>query len=139
VCDSSRSWRKPWTFAPVACIIHDESNSELQRRIAVNRRRFLQVAVPLGVAGIAVAQEKAKPDRLSGYVESMDKAKNTIVMHTRAAPTVKRNIMFDENTKVLVANKPGNIDEVKEGMRIVAIGKFQGVDLKATDISVRPR
>lgn len=105
----------------------------------MNRRTFIQVALPLGLAGIIVAEDAKKVDRLSGYVKGVDKGKMSIVMTTRAHPTNMRKIVCDSNTKIMVAGKAGTFDDVKENMRIVAIGKFEGVDLKATDVSVTPK
>ncbi len=101
----------------------------------MNRRTFLGVAAPLTLAGVVLAKEP-KPDRLSGYVKTVEKKDMVISMHTKSNPNIERKIMYDTNTKFTVLGKPGSIDDVKEGMRIVAIGKFEGTNLKATDVSL---
>ena len=100
----------------------------------MKRRTFLGVTLPL-MAGVALAKEP-KPDRLSGYVKSVEKKDMTINMHTKANPTLERKIMYDDKTKFTVLGKPGTIDDVKDGMRIVAIGKFDGTNLRATNVSL---
>ena len=101
----------------------------------MNRRTFLGITIPVALAGVALAKEP-KPDRLSGYVKTIEKKDMTINMHTKSNPSVERKIMYDDKTRFTVLGKPGSIDDVKDGMRIVGVGKFDGVNLKATDVSL---
>jgi hypothetical protein len=57
-------------------------------------------------------------------------------MHTKANTNVKRKIMWDDKTQVLTMDKPGTVADIKDGMRIVAVGTFQNLDLMATKISL---
>jgi cytochrome c-type biogenesis protein CcmE len=101
----------------------------------MRRRTFLGVLIPTMAGTVALAQE-AKPDRLSGRVKSVDKKGMVIEMYMRRQQSVVRKIMYDASTQITVAGKPGKPDDIAEGMRIVAIGKFDGVNLKATAISL---
>ena len=105
----------------------------------MNRRTFIRSAIPFGLAGIALAQKAAKPDRLSGYVRSVDKGKMTIEMRMRTSASAIRQIMYDSSTKFTMQGKPGTADDVKEGLRIVALGKFEGVNLRATQVALTQR
>jgi hypothetical protein len=105
----------------------------------VNRRTFIQSAIPFGLAGVALAQKAAKPARLSGIVQSVDKGKMTIEMRMKTSATAIRQIMFDANTKFTMQGKPGTADDLKEGLKIVAIGKFEGVKLQATQVALTQR
>jgi len=107
----------------------------------VNRRTFLGVTLPFGLAGIAVAQTKKakKADRLSGVVKSVDAGSKTIEMHIRNNPNQVRKIMFDDSTKFTLAGKPATAADTKEGQRIVALGKFEGINLKADQIALTVR
>ncbi len=93
----------------------------------------------LGIALTVSAQDekKAQGDRLSGTVKTVDAKTMTIEITMSRTPSAVRKIMWDESTKVLVGDKPGSSSDIKEGMRIVAVGKFEGVNLKATTIRVR--
>lgn len=97
------------------------------------------VTALLGLTLTVSAQDekKAQPDRLSGTVRSVDAKSMTIEITMSRTPTTVRKIMWDANTKVLVGDTPGTSADIKESMRIVAIGKFEGVNLKATTIRVR--
>ena len=105
----------------------------------MNRRTFIRSAIPFGLAGVALAQKAAKPGRLAGIVKSVDKGKMTIEMRMRTSATAVRQIMYDANTKFTMQGKPGTADDLKEDLRIVAIGKFEGVILKATQIALTHR
>ena len=104
-------------------------------------RRIALSLVAMAVCSLLAvsAQEAAKPDRLSGVVRQVDKSTMKIMIAPRNQPTAQRVILYDANTKIVVSEKPGAIEDVKDGMRIVAIGKFEGVNLKATNITVRPQ
>jgi len=106
----------------------------------VNRRTFLGVTLPFGFAGIALAQtKKAKPDRLSGVVKSVDAGAMTIEMHIRKNPNQIRKILYDGSTTFTMGGKPGKAADAKEGYGIVALGKFEGINLKATQIALTLR
>ena len=105
----------------------------------MNRRTFIRSAIPFGLAGVALAKKAAKPDRLSGMVRSIDKGKMTIEMRMRTSASSIRQVMYDSGTKFTMQGKPATADDVKEGLRIVALGKFEGVNLKATQVSLTPR
>ena len=103
----------------------------------MNRRSFVAAFAPLAIAAVAVAKDaEKKADRLSGYVESVDRNAKTITMHTKANTNVKRKIMWDDKTQVITMDKPGTVADIKDGMRIVAVGTFQNLDLMATKISL---
>jgi hypothetical protein len=105
----------------------------------MKRRTFIRSAIPFGLAGVALAQKKAKPDRLSGIVKSVDKSKMTIEMRMRTSASAVRQIMYDASTKFTMQGKPGTADDLKEGLRIVALGTFEGVNLKATQVALTQR
>ena len=105
----------------------------------MNRRTLILSAIPFGLAGVAFAQKAAKQDRLSGVVKTVDAAKMTIEMRGRKAANVVRLIMYDANTQFTLQGKPCKADEVKPDLNIVALGKFEGVNLKAAKIALTIR
>lgn len=96
-----------------------------------------------GMAVCVPAQEKqadaAKPDRISGICDMISKDQMTITVHMRKSPTVKRMILYDDKTVVTIEGKPGKIEEIKEGWSVVALGKFEGVKLRAERLNAGPR
>src|SRR5258705_13993853 len=100
----------------------------------MNRRTFLGIALPFGLAGIALAQTKKAPklDRLSGVIKSVDPGKMTLEMHMRKSPNQVRKIMYDDATSFTLGGKPAKASDAKEGQGIVAGGKCERINLKAS-------
>lgn len=97
------------------------------------------VVVALGLVTDLVAQEKkaaqAKEQRLSGRVRMISKDTSTI---TIVRDNVQRQVVYDANTKFTVRNKPGSLDDVKEGVRVICLGTFgEKARFMATRIDVR--
>ena len=101
------------------------------------RRTLLACVVPAALAGVMYAEDKKAGGRLSGVVKSVDKDKSSIDMLMRNNPNTRRTIMYDGSTKFTLDGKSANADAVKEGQTIVAVGTFEGINLKATKISVK--
>jgi hypothetical protein len=99
-------------------------------------RRSFVLSLPI-LSAVVLAQEQ--PDRVSGVVRSADLKQMTIEVALRSQPNVLRKVLFDTTTKITMEEKPGQASDIKEGLRIVAVGKFEGVNLKATAISLRTR
>ena len=85
---------------------------------------------------MAQTKKAAKPDRLSGVVRSADATTMSIEMHIRKNPNQVRKIMYDDATEFTLGGKPAKAADAKEGYGIVALGKFEGVDLKATQVAL---
>ncbi len=79
--------------------------------------------------------QKKKSDRLSGTIKSLEPATKTIKMQMSTGPAI-RTITYDENTTFTLEKKPAGADALKEGLRIVAAGQFEGVNLKANRIAL---
>lgn len=104
-------------------------------------RRILIALTVIALCSLVVASAqdaKKEGDRLSGVVKMVDKAAMKITITPRNS-SAQRVIMYDSATKFFVGDKEGKIEDVQDGMRIVAVGKFEGVNLKATEVRVRQR
>ena len=104
----------------------------------MRRRTFLAVGLSASVAGLALAQN-AKQERLSGNVDDVDTAKMAIQMHTRKSPGVRRVVNYDDTTKITLDGKAATAKDAKQGYRIVALGQYEGNNLKATSIELFAR
>jgi hypothetical protein len=87
---------------------------------------------------VSAQEEKKQPDRLSGVVKSIDTKAMKIFITPRNS-SAERVVLYDSATKIFIGDKEGKIEEVKESMRLVAVGKFEGVNLKATEMRARLR
>jgi hypothetical protein len=85
----------------------------------------------------AQAKAKAGEDRLDGTVHMMDTKTKMITVRTRGK-TEQRQVMYDDKTAFTFRNKAAKIEEVKEGRRVIVLGKVNDKNvLVATRIDVR--
>ena len=94
----------------------------------------LALAVSLAVLPLSAAD---KPDRLTGSVKMINKDSSTITVRPRSSAN-NRVVAYSADTKVTLRGKRSSMDEVKEGRRVVCVGKFDDKNrLVATHIDVR--
>ncbi len=102
----------------------------------------LMLAFSLVLAPGLFSQIKTDPesklDRIEGTVMSIDKAKNTMVIRQRGTANLDYTISFNEKTIYTLRNQPAKAEDVKDGVRIVALGKAEGANkLAAARIDIR--
>jgi len=109
----------------------------------MTRRQFVAMAVLLGVTlggpitVVTRAQEK-KPDRVAGEVQLVNKDTKTIAVRPTGTETPTQ-VVYDDNTKFTKDNKPGTLDDVSNGVRVICLGKLNDKgQLAATHVDVRP-
>jgi hypothetical protein len=88
----------------------------------------------------ADAREKANKgkqlERWSGRVQ---------LIHTDApemdirAGAVQRRVVWTPETKFTFRNKPDSIAHLKEGIRVICLGKYDGVRLRAVRVDMREK
>lgn len=83
------------------------------------------LALVLGAGLFAqITQDKeTKLDRVEGLVKSIDKAKSTFSVQQTDTSKVLWQIAFDQNTKFTYRNSASSVDDLKEGQRVVCLGK----------------
>lgn len=103
----------------------------------------LALVLSLALAGEVNAQKKKeekakapKEDRLSGTVQMINKDTSVITLRTR--DNIQRYVVYNAKTKFTYRNKPGSLDEVKDGRRVICLGKYdEKARLVATRVDVR--
>lgn len=82
------------------------------------------------------AADKAKEQRLSGTVKTINKDTSTITIAQGSTP--RRTVIYSQDTKFTMRNQPGSITDMKEGRRVVCLGKYDDkAQLMATRIDIR--
>jgi hypothetical protein len=99
---------------------------------------FAGVFLILTLAGTAGAQDQkkssTKEDRLSGTVHTIDKDTSAIIIRKGA---IQRRVIYNAATKFTIQNKPGSIDDVIVGRRVMCLGSFNDkTQLVATRVEV---
>ncbi len=109
----------------------------------MNRRYMMVFAVctalvlMLAIAGQAVAQEKTTKGNVEykGRVNAVSKDSSTIAIQSGSQVI---QVKYTDQTKFTYRNKPGKLDDVKEGRRvIVLVDPAQKDKLVATRVDVR--
>jgi len=99
----------------------------------------LLVLVP-GLYAQATKDAKTGLDRIEGTVTSIDKDKSSLVIRQKSGTNVTWNIVYNADTKFTYRNSPSTMDEVKEGRRLICLGKFDGKStMTAARIDVRTK
>jgi hypothetical protein len=95
------------------------------------------------VAGLyaqATKDAKTKLDRIEGYVVSIDKDKSSMTVRQKSGTNIMWNIVYNAETKFTYRNSPSSIDEVKDGRRVICLGKFDDKSkMTAERIDVRTK
>ncbi len=77
-----------------------------------------------------------KGDRVEGTVKTINKDTSTIVVAKGSNPP--HTVIFNADTKFTKRNQPGSMDDLKEGRRVICLGKFDDkTRLMAARIDVR--
>jgi len=83
----------------------------------------LSLVLGVGLFAQITQDKETKLDRVEGLVKSIDKAKSTFSIQQTDTSKVLWQISFDQNTKFTYRNSAASIDELKEGQRVVCLGK----------------
>ena len=79
----------------------------------------LALFVSLVFGSQAGAQDTKKQSRVEGRVQVINKDKSEIVVQRGSSP---RTVIYNSETKWTKLNKPGSMDDIKEGYRVICIG-----------------
>jgi hypothetical protein len=83
---------------------------------------------------------QTKLDRIEGTVLSIDKAKMTLVIRETGTANLDYTIIYTDKTIYTYRNGPAKAEDVKDGVRIVALGKAEGATkLNAARIDIRAK
>jgi hypothetical protein len=98
---------------------------------------ILAVAVvSLGLAAGLHAQAKKDQatglDRLEGYVIGIDKDKSEIKIRQKGTTGQEWTLVYAKGTAFTYVNEPATLDKIKEGVRVIALGKFGTEKTKMT-------
>ena len=87
------------------------------------------------------AQIKKEPktglDRIEGSVQSINKEKSTINVKVSGTTSPVYQVVFNEKTKYTMRNQPAKAEDLKEGLRVIVLGKFDNNVLTAVRIDIR--
>jgi hypothetical protein len=108
-----------------------------------SKSSLLAIALILSLVLIPALIAQAKKDiqtgedRLEGTIQSVNKD-STITLRQANKNNVVWQIAFTKDTKFTFRNKPATVAELKDGIRVICLGKFlEGTKMTATRIDAR--
>jgi hypothetical protein len=91
-----------------------------------------------GLLAQATKDAKTGLDRIEGYVVSIDKDKSSLSVRQKAGTNIMWTVVYNADTKFTYRNSPSSVDEVKDGRRVICLGKFGDKNaMTATRVDVR--
>jgi hypothetical protein len=108
-------------------------------RLFVATGLCLAIALTFSATPVAAQEKKPAPKltRVEGNVQSIDTAAKTVTVRVRGK-TNTVPVLFSDKTLFTFRNKPGSVDEVKDGRHVICLGRFNDKsELIASRIDVR--
>jgi hypothetical protein len=96
----------------------------------------LSLTLMLGAGVYAQVKKDAKTglDRIEGSILSINKAKSTLSVAQAGDTRTTWKVTYSDQTKFTLNYKPSERNDLKNGQRVVALGKFEKGVLKADRI-----
>jgi len=109
----------------------------MKRSITILMGILVGIVMALTLASQASAQEKKgkKEERLAGTVHMINKDTSTITIRRG---NLQRQVVYSADTKFTYRNKPGTLEDVKDGRRVICLGMYdEKTRLMASRVDVR--
>jgi len=96
----------------------------------------LTLVLGAGLYAQVKKDSKTGLDRIEGTIQSMSKDKNTLsIVQTGSRATWK--VVYNDQTKFTMRNAPAKLDDLKDGQRVICLGKYEKDELVASRIDIR--
>jgi hypothetical protein len=109
----------------------------MKRGIPVMMMLVLGFTLVLGAGLYAQVKKDQKSglDRVEGTIQAIDKDKSTL--RVRQSEAVVFQVAFNDKTAVTRRNESASMDDLKEGLRVIVLGKYENDTLNASRIDIR--
>jgi hypothetical protein len=115
----------------------------MKRAIPVVMVLVLASALVFGVRLYAqVTKDKETGlDRIEGRIQSINKDKSTLAVMqsggTQSGGKAVWQVVFNAQTKFSMRNQPAKMEDVKDGLRVIVLGKYENNTMTAARIDIR--
>ncbi len=76
-------------------------------------------------------------DRIEGTIQSINKDKSMVMVKQGGTVNPVWQVTYDAKTKITMLNKPGKLEDLKDGMRVIVLGKAEKETMAASRIEIR--
>ena len=109
----------------------------MKREIPLAMILVLGFTLVLGAGLYAQVKKDQKTglDRIEGSIQAIDKDNSTLSV--KQSEHVVLKVVYNDETAVTRRNKAAEIGDLKEGLRVIVLGKFENNELNASRIEIR--
>jgi len=97
----------------------------------------LTLVLAAGVFAQVKTDAKSGLDRIEGYVQAISKDSSSLTVKQRGTTQVSWKVVYNDQTKFTLRNAPAKLDDLKDGQRVVVLGKTEKDKLMAARIDIR--
>ena len=99
---------------------------------------ILGLTLVLGAGIYAQVKKDTKTglDRIEGTIQAINKDKSTLTVK-QTGTTTSWKVLYTGETKFTMRNQPAKVDDLKDGLRVIVLGKYEKDELKADRIDIR--
>ena len=111
----------------------------MDRKLPMVLMLVFGLTLSLGAGLFAQIKKDAQSgqDRLECLIISIDMAKSTMRVREMGTTAGFYQISFDDKTEITLLNKAAKKEALKEGLRVIVLGKYEKNVLNATRIEIR--
>jgi hypothetical protein len=97
----------------------------------------LTLVLNIGLFAQVKKDPKSGLDRLEGTVQAINKDKSTLTLVQSGATKASWQVAYNDQTKYTMKNQPAKAADLKEGLRVIILGKFEKEIMTAARIDIR--
>ena len=97
----------------------------------------LTLVLGAGVYAQVKKDEKSGLDRIEGTIQSINKEKSTLTVRQGGGSSSIWTVAYTAQTKFTYRNEPATIERMKDGERVIVLGKYADNVMTAARIDVR--
>jgi hypothetical protein len=111
----------------------------MKRGIPVAMILVLGLTLVLGAGLYAQVRKDTKTglDRVEGYVLNLSKDNSTLTVRQSGTTQPTWKVKYNDQTKFTMRNAPAKLDDLKDGQRVIVLGKLEKDVLAAVRIDIR--
>jgi len=97
----------------------------------------LTLVLATGIYAQVKKDTKTGLDRIEGTIQAMSKDKSMLTVIQSGTPKATWNVMYNDQTKFTMRNAPAKLDDLKDGQRVIVLGKYEKDVMTAARIDIR--
>jgi hypothetical protein len=97
----------------------------------------LTLVLGAGLYAQVKKDEKSGLDRIEGRIQSINKDTSAITVRQGGTSNVVWKVVYNDKTKYTMRNEAGKFEDLKDGQRVIILGKYENEVMTAARIDIR--